>query len=527
MRRFSEKTTLRAVQILPVLMAFVVFVSPTAKANTRESVKVNVSSFAAAGISGDPLRTIALAASQWTWAASSETYFEVDGTTTSAGCGIGTPNHIYVQPGCAEAACTTGASYYNCPFGGWRIRLWAGVVGGWSLAPSSVSVNDVQVAVSHELGHRITVHEDSEICVMNSVSSLSVRERAFCGSEIDNLDGRHADLPLKFASSTSYPLPGGSWSTSNVNPAGTIGGFGFVDVWRGSLAGALFDMVVTSNHMGTPAGRQIVVSSYPNVSGSLLPQFPTRMRPTVAFDRTRQRWWLFWRVQPWDSVMYATSSDAVNWTYGGSVAASPSSYIQSRVPVAAAYEPYSDRMVVVFSNFHGNCLSPTPGTCSGMVNGQLGYTSIPAGTPGVAWPAATPLNGAITFLPPVVACEASNWQTNCEVGLVGVDASRAIRHFGFGLNTNGSLFMMTSITTSDGLTDFPMGITDNGAGLSGAFVLAHRGGDSRIYLKQKKWAQDAWPSFWTGTNLTTGPAGTPVGIRESTANYHVFLTPVW
>src|SRR5262249_9537339 len=132
--------------------------------------------------------------------------------------------------------------------------------------------------------------------------------------------------------------------------------------------------------------------------------------------------------------------------------------------------------------------------CSdGICVGDIVYVSTPASGNGSVWTGPIRLPGQRGAGAPAVACENSAFDRNCEVIVTGTDPNRLLWTFGFGLNTDGSLWSSSGGSASGAHTNMPISITFNGQNLNGKFVAAHQGVDgSGIFLSQKTRAGDPW-----------------------------------
>ncbi len=201
------------------------------------------------------------------------------------------------------------------------------------------------------------------------------------------------------------------------------------------------------------------------------------------------------------------------WTVPRVVQGTGGSDIITRVPVAASYDYYSDRIVVMFV-----------GWGSFNETGSLHIVSIPAGTPGGTWSNTVDLTGWSSVGPPAISCENTSYACNCQGLNTGTDAQRRLWDFGFALNTDGSLYKSCGYGTSGAETNFPPSISSGGVGGVGYFVEAHHGLDGHVYVRSKQVASDSWGP-WTSILGSTGASGTPVRVSDYYGNYQVLHAP--
>lgn len=509
-----------------LVAAVTAFVGAGAEAQPVDvDLYVNISSFGNefGGIS--PQRVIEAATRSWLWGANAGVHYSFAGTTTDAGCSIGNSSHIFAESGCHPddpddfgSACITLADYYNCPFGGMRVRVWLGST-TFALGNPTASLHDFQTIIQHEIGHDWTSpHINTEGisgCVMGEgLGSRDVSRRGgYCRAEMNALIGDWdwdvMSLPVNLLSSPATADPGTSWSSISISPAIT-GGRGFVSFERAvfSIPDRLFFTDVTS----TGTQRQ---SNYPTTGVSAI-SGAAQSQPTTAFDFTRNRSWRFYRTASSSTpngVDFSVGTTSGTWGTPAAVLTGPSGpRIATRMPVGAAYDVYSDRIIVVYTDWvsEGSTLA-----------GRLRYTSFPASGTG-SWSSVVTFAGASSVGPPAIACEDSAHARNCSILHVGTDEWRRIWGINFGINTDGSLFSAEGIGTTGDYTDFPIGIAFSGIGKVSRMTAVFRGNDGKIRISRKVNAADKWP-FSSAMPNSIGWGG-PV-VKRGSSNFHLMFTP--
>jgi hypothetical protein len=493
-----------------------------------QNYRINVASFPAAFGADNVRRTAESAAAAWSWAAGTNSEIRIIGTTTAVGCPLPwEDSNIHAVAGCETPSCSTLARHFVCPTGS-SIRVYLGAATFTLDPPNNSTAQDLHQLLQHEFGHRhYWKHVNTERCVMSSLLLPgNTSQRYFCRDELRAIRSGALGwwgwwhLPMKFLASTSYSNPTSSpWNINDVTPINTPAGRGFMDFERGAIESQIFAVGVPNSDLRS--------SPYPlinsnEVTGSAI------MRPTVAYDHTRHRWWVFFRPDtalgsngvnvttslfPNVQSSYSTITPVMNGSTGR---------IRTRMPVGAAYDQRTDRIVVLFARWTID---------GGLENGRLSVVSTPAGGTGGTWSSESPLDTVVRAVgPPTLACEASASTLNCQAIFNGSDVGLRVWTFGFSLLSNGALANTSPYANNNFRSDYPLGLTANGVDLEtgpvGRFVAAAREARTEnVFVMSKSASQVGWPQSWTNTSIRTGPAGTPIRISQPTQDYHIFYTP--
>lgn len=145
----------------------------------------------------------------------------------------------------------------------------------------------------------------------------------------------------------------------------------------------------------------------------------------------------------------------------------------------------------------------------------------------LSWSASTPsINASVRRQPgykavttPAIACENTANIQNCEAVVAGTDDSRGIWAWKFNaLSSSGAVLL-------GGETDDPPSMVGNGLSKNGGFVLAVRGTDERIYIKEKRFVTDGWsPWYNLGAAKTPHPPVVISGADDGQNAYAIFRT---
>lgn len=470
-----------------------------ATAQTEIGYRVNVDSFD--GFFDDdptanPVPAIRFALSQWTATGGIEQHFVYQGTTTRTGCGFLNPNFVVAREGCHSAGCDIVGSFTNCLFGGWIIRLWEGSGFTWVIEDPRAGQLDVDFhsTLLHEIGHLGFVnneHVGGDICVMNADSLPGVLQRFFCRNEMSLMDDRFGllQLPMRYLLSEGDPAPT-SWSSHSVS-GNNLAGRGFLDFQEIIDVIGTEPVLVVANAYST----FLFETEYPHLSWSPL-SGQSQMRPTVALDTDRNRFWLFWREDTdsgRNAVQYASRHvSGSSWTFHGRI---PN--VETRVPVAASYDWKRDRIVVVYVQWS---------------DGTVWVTSAPASTP--FWRAPEMINNFRAVGVPAMACEHSFWARRCEVAVASSHRFRNFRTFGFGLSSTGAIEHVSSVGLMNVRSSFPPGMTYNGRYSQGYFTFAFRNDPDGLVRYRKKPNASSWWDPAQSTGFYAGSAGTPIQLFD-------------
>ncbi len=529
---------------------------------------INAQSFDSAFPDYGAERIIEDAARQWNWAGGSRFALDYVGTTTidpDGGCPLasdgGSFNIIYAQPGPGIVNGNGGYNAYTIPCGANGTQFAIEV---FPQQPPYLTDNetagqiDLQTIVQHEFGHALgwgPIHPDptqwacnvaSPWCVLNRIPCPNDRSRRFfCVNEIDgisSLDGVASATPQWLLQPNGWPgFSATGWETGPLFQENNYGyGLGAISPADGDRTFFWTD-VTTSPHpvdYCAPYASH-VIPCWQNT----IPYSSSDMRPAVAYDTNRGNWWVFWRNRPGSGSLYPTDGPAIIYSISSDLAtwSTPAElwfsniYTPmplSRLPVGAAYDNFSDSLVVVFANWNAPNGDTTAGndfTCTNTYgcSGELNLATVPAG-------AAQPITfngpwdlGVIATTPPAVACEYSQTDYECQVLLNGETWHRNILSFTFGLYQDGSLYNVpTPIQDMGGWTDDPIGLTFNGVNKQGDFVAMITEANPQGYVSfmEKPLVEDNWGPWqypW-GSNGQYGPQthlGPVIKISPSNSDY--------
>lgn len=469
----------------------------------RKELRVNTASFT--GYSAFQVRRVVESATAaWQWGANAGIHYEYVGTTADTGCWAGNSNHIYASAGCHSSGCGRSATMIDCPFGGFAIEIHLGFNGGGGFSlgttPGSDQI-DLQSTIQHELGHdwswlHIDEGDPSGGCTLsNGVFGSTGRRGTFCRTELHDLTSdwdwgtEQHDVRL-LRSPTSYD-PGLTWTPITVSGL-SAGGRNFVSFERANPSAGLTATVFRTNSGNCCVLNHQSEGPYPNISSltAINNAAPALTQPVTVHDYIRGRWWRFFRTDSASTpngVDFSARSGSVGWSTGSPVLDGAGSRISTRLPVGAAYDWYTDRIIVLFAAWDG---------VSASTSGQLRYTSISASGSG-GWSPVVSLSGETTVGPPAIACEASSAAENCAVLIQGTDVERMIWGFAFGINHNGSMYSKTSAQNTGGWTDYPIGLAFGGPGLQAKMIAVVRSAsvDGRIAISRKDRAWNSWPAW--------------------------------
>jgi hypothetical protein len=315
--------------------------------------------------------------------------------------------------------------------------------------------------------------------------------------------------------------------------------FGLGDIARGAGLSTFVVEDGSSGRLNATRYDYYPPPAYP-VSGTNV----ANQGPTTVYDAANNRWWAFWRdsnrATDNSYVLYATSDGSLNnWIQRGWVQDGSQRPITTRVPVGAAYDWFSNHIVVVFNTFDTTCRAPTlsgprcvgGSDCLGTpfgYSGQLNVVTIGATNPSpVFWQGPYPLTGQAATGAPTVACEQSFAANECDIMYSGTDEGRNIWENRFQLSGQGVVEAQTGGFFTNGQSDMPMSMTFNGPTQTGNFKTAVVGTDHRIYVNTKHFVSDAWGGWqWLNTSSRYDAVlGVRVGYLESARNYQYVFAP--
>lgn len=465
--------------------------------------------------------------------------FHNSGTTNDTGCGLLAPNHVWASSVCPWWGCGDQGVWTPCPNGHWQITIY--INGGTVRQPLALTTPtffngpDLDNTVSHEFIHAAGVgHIDTEVpCNMNGGSAPdagvwpSINQRTFCESEMSAMWHTRGVGKILRAARPDYTTP------PPTNPASwtelgtcTNFGIGMGDIQRGQLpGGAARDGMVIATTISS--FHQPLVFDYDtfNCSNNQVTTSGMHRRPTLAYDPTRKRWWVFahWSAMP-NNVWVYVSSDFANWTPAGQLSDAVFGAASTREAVAATYDPISDQIIVALNDYTVRDVS----ACyANGCTGDLVVMRAAAGssTP-VTWTGRTRLHpsdptsttpGYRAVGPPALACESVAFSgKQCDLVFTANDSSRNLAglKLGFDPVTKAFTGVSTPYYFGGAATPNPISITalQGGGGNPPQTALAITGMDDRIYVTWKT-AGTNWtaPNYWQPFALITPSQKTYMG----------------
>lgn len=571
------------------LGAFVALASTSGQGVTYQQFVVNETSFAGEGLEASIGRVMQYSSMMWTRTGASALYSYYAGTNNGPnGCGPANPNHIHGVTGCVPndtPFCGTLAWYTPASICAWyggqgyEISLFMGS-GVYRILPTTFTANggpgtlsdggtntaqsvyNVGGILQHELGHHVhfphiaipgsnpeaNPTDEANSCIMNptfgSFTSTSKYDNP-CLREIEETAGAksHPRDVLKLSTSTQFPVPAASSFSAGTQVASYYG-TGFGAVIRGTVATST-DRDSFFFVDNTTATHEVRTCDYASgsstctISNASLSLFSKP--PGVAYDYTRKKWW-FIGVDWHDnySLDVVSSFDRVTFTDWGYLASGGGLKVQTRNPPAAAYDPLTDRIIVIYTRSDGAVVPPC--TSGFLFDGgaadpgcvhDINAVSFAAGSTGTL-----STGPRISFLPtpntfgygghgsPAIACDSSVWTVgNCVVMVTGRDVNRSVFSWSFDIYSSGSLrSFTTALGVNGGLTDMAPSIAVNDPRVAGAFVAVVRGTDGLVYVSSKSNMLAAW-SAWTSVPGIATSMNPIIASRVGGSNWHLVYAP--
>ncbi len=368
----------------------------------------------------------------------------------------------------------------------------------------------IQGVISHELGHDLLNCATLPGChVPNNSSNPDImREGVFTPATIDfgpqdiGFSGAFVGTGIENAQrrrSLNWPLPatsGSNWGFVDFTPSqwgGTELAHGYL--WWGPRRTSFF-VADTSSVVGLDVDQAI--GAFPTPMGL------TRQRAAVAYDRDHAIWWLAAVNFADNTILLFRSFDRVAWTSLGALSrpSGTSSFAaRTRFPVALAYEPSSDRVVVAWTNFAPGIWTNCTGFQS-LCSHELHTALIP-------WDATTATVSAANFTrweqpsnasvasaacvgAPAVACGSPDSSgRNCEILCVGFTPDRAVGYARF-RSTMSGIDTRFGPATLGGWTDDQISFSTTSAGY---LVAAVSGVDNGVWLNSKPGVGGPWTGW--------------------------------
>jgi hypothetical protein len=494
--------------LVAVWLAIVgIFVNDRADAASRyvQPFYINITTFTSnstlAG-QGDPTQIILAATHAWQSYAGLSLDFAYAGTTLEAGCMAGFVDpHVWMSSVCPpwDPTCASTFAYFQWCISGFSVDVLGPPGRPWSLSPTTAGALDLQQVVSHEFGHFLfSTHvdpSDGSLCVMSSLGT-STPNRYFCDDEMATMQGGgwcYSGTP-QIATTTSTQASGWASPRSLSNSIGV--GLGIIA--RGAVNPSFFRdsyFRTTSMCETEPVSRDVLCDyqldgsasdcstdyvSLPGNSGA------ARRRVTVAYDSLRKTWW---RFQPLDDpngagrnlVAVHSSPDRASWTSLGFLNGSGAN-AQTRVPVAAAYDPVSTAIFVLVNNYSepGASLFPPCSGVNGICHEDIVLYKILPTTGAMIGPfrfATSPSAFAQRgYAAPALACGTTSGVFNCTAVVTGAFVDRSLAAWGFSANydTSNTATSSSGVNMNGGTTTDPPSLTFTNIGAQ-TFSAAVRG----------------------------------------------------
>lgn len=514
---------------------------------------VNDSSFAPEGMEGPASRIVQFGTHIWDGrTGGSSTHQPMVGIDNMlSGCVPGNPNHIWGAPGCYDfdfGSCTTLAyhQYWACG-GAHEIKFFLGAA-NFRMLPTTnpltppLTINFANT-VEHELGHTFMDHltaDPSNPCLMdpvtNGTNSSATLDNA-CPREIEFMAGAasHPRDAVFLTQTSSFPIPNGSWGIKTQVAARYGNAFGSAVRGRvGGLPGVNRDTFFFLDNTVDP--HTVRMCDYSFGAGNCSVQATglnyAKGPPTVAFDPTRNKWWFFGHGLLDDhSIMVSSTVDRVTFTSLGFVNAAGTT-IQTKNPVAAAYDPKNDRIVVAYARSNGLTVPPCGSGCvhdTNLVSFPAGAIGTPSWSGLVSWPRAGTFGNSGQGAP-ALACDNSS-AANCMIVVNGRDANRGLWSWSFSMNSSGALAIANAPEQIHiAATDMTPSLTSSSVLTSNsAFVVAVRGTDGQVYINSKtNLGASGWAGFVgvvsAGSPLMTTSAPV-IAVRSGSSTYDLLVSP--
>ncbi len=376
--------------------------------------------------------------------------------------------------------------------------------------------------------------------------------RYYCNREKDRMT-HHQTLLSGYRNAGSIGhAPIGTWTA--FTPCPGKDGVPFGDAWRGEdSSGNPVDAFVwtsasRSDH-GVSFGRYNTTVGYfgcSAFSSNLTTTSGTHRRPTIAFDSVRKRWFVFSSSSVYGQNMvwayYSTSM--TSWSPGTHLQVGGAAAI-TREPVAAVYDPVTDRIVVAWVQFDPVYSFDTGGgnhcnsrNCSGEI--RLATASADPAT----WVNGNPIwqglvyNGGASSRPwrfkaglqsdpaagwqsasaPSVSCENTRISGyHCDMAFTATDNDRSLVTVRFEIDNSGALsaianplYMMGASTVA---APSLFSTWAGGNTTLGQTALAITGNDNRIWVTYKWTVNQQWSS-WQVASLSGDIADSGPLIRH-------------
>lgn len=489
---------------------------PAPNGNTcRETVAVNASSFLGPG-SGllwastfEVERLVRNSARAWSQFASARRGFEYVGTTSAMGCGSGFKHLVTGVIGVCVPTSTcdcslpqhqwtcVGGVNYPCSGESHFIQINVHPM----QAPVQLNMGypgALQGVITHELGHALTasangghVPTNGNQNVMQSSSPLTAG--ISFGPEDISATGSQVGTGIEYATryrSSVWPQPTtlNSWYYVDWVPSQ----WGTVDLAHGFVSGSgrrtSWFVADTNSVVGGDIDQ--AWGQFPGPSGT------TRRRVSTLYEPEHQQWWLT-RINSDNTISVFRTPDRVNWTSLGLLTrpSGTSTFTsRSRFPVALAYEPGSDRVVLTYTNFASGSTSGCDSLqtlCDHEVqtialawNSTNATVAPDAGTNFTRWadPNYPTVVSAAAVGPPAMACStADSSGRNCEILYTSWTPDRAMGFVRFKVDGSG-ISNRTLPQGFAGYTDDPISYESNSAGVVAA---ACTGLNSNVWVASK------------------------------------------
>ena len=495
----------------------------------------------------DPGRVIELAAQGQKLMASSRWNLIQQGVTTDTGCKLFYPvqGHTWVSEETppSDGNSTTLATTYQCPFGGWHIKIYG--QNPLTLTTGADFVVDLQGLLTHEFTHLPYPGNSNHVtgdpdCTFYATTVGTINQQYYCYWDITKFFGGDAingqpgvsDFTLKTSTSTRWPLPSGTAWTA---PAGALqftpaGGFvsaartdgnGSIAAWGGltwsGMPSLQYEYRANQGPLGDFPTSVLRAPTIVNIGNQRLSLVPVLPGNTSGNDQ----------IQLWQAGQSVSSLSSLIGTLSWQGVP-----VRTRMPVAAHYSAQLQAIVVAVNVYNPE---PTSSHCqlgTFGCTGDLGILVVrtdqvtSSATSFIRLPNSGVANRPWKFgtLAPAIVCEDDNLSTtHCEIIMTVLDVNRSLISWTFDIDKTSKSYINGSLreTLLCGYTTGPISVT----GQAGHYLLAVRNRAGRIYVTQKSRIGDAWNGFMLLDSIGYTHAGPVIKVNSAQRNFDVLFAP--